>query len=292
MPLVALDEVIGLLFVRSSTETYTEDHVRALSVVAAKLAAFFTMLRAGVELGELARERDEARRAAEAANHVKDQFLALVSQQLRTPLGAVLECVDTLRSTTADPAARAHAIDELERQVEMQVKLVDDILVMGSTGSARVHLDPSISGKGPGPSADDRLLTGVRVLLVDHDLEIRESFQSVLDAYGAEVITAASAPEALAAFDRSRPDVLLFGDLAMHGDSAYDLIREVTARTSPLPIVSISAWRTDEQERALPAGVRLHLIKPLDIGVLVDTVARLAGRTQATASRANGPSRD
>ena len=66
VPLVGLDEVIGMLLVRSSATEYTEEHLRALSVVAAKLAAYITLRGASAELAELARERDEARRAAEA----------------------------------------------------------------------------------------------------------------------------------------------------------------------------------------------------------------------------------
>ncbi len=49
VPLVGLDEVIGLLLVRSST-VYTEQHLRALSVVAAMLAAYFITLRDRTEL--------------------------------------------------------------------------------------------------------------------------------------------------------------------------------------------------------------------------------------------------
>jgi hypothetical protein len=47
VPLVGLDNVIGLLFVRRSVGEYAADDVRALSVIAAQLAAYFTMLSAG-----------------------------------------------------------------------------------------------------------------------------------------------------------------------------------------------------------------------------------------------------
>ena len=75
MPLVGLDEVIGILLVRSSVTEYTEEHLRALSVVAAKLAAYITIRGASAELAELARERDEARRAVDAARAAKDELL-------------------------------------------------------------------------------------------------------------------------------------------------------------------------------------------------------------------------
>ena len=140
VPLIGLDEVIGLVFVRSSAVEYTEEHLRALSVVAAKLAAYVLMLRARAELAELARERDEARRAAEAANRAKDEFLALVSHELKTPLSSILAWAHVLRSTD-DAAARAHAIDEVERSVHAQTKLVDGILELACIASAEVRLD-------------------------------------------------------------------------------------------------------------------------------------------------------
>src|SRR6185369_10063596 len=132
VPLIGLDEVIGLLFVRSSAaEEYNEEHVRALSVVASTRA----------ELVELARERDEARRAAEAANRAKDDFLALVSHELKTPLTSILAWSHVLRSSTDDAAARLRASDELERNVMAQSKLIDDILDLACIASADLRLN-------------------------------------------------------------------------------------------------------------------------------------------------------
>src|SRR6185369_675431 len=142
VPLIGLDEVIGLLFVRSSSvDEYNEEHVRALSVVASTLAAYLTTLRARAELVELARERDEARRAAEAANRAKDDFLALVSHELKTPLTSILAWSHVLRSSTDDAAARLRASDELERNVMAQSKLIDDILDLACIASADLRLN-------------------------------------------------------------------------------------------------------------------------------------------------------
>jgi len=102
----------------------------------------------------------------------------------------------------------------------------------------------------------------------------------VLHDYGAEVTAVATATEALVALERSRPDVMLFGDLALQGEIAYDLMRAVTARAAPLPVASISSWRAEDREREMAAGFRLHLAKPIDIGALVDAVADLTGRSE------------
>ena len=79
---------------------YSEDHLRALSVIAAKLAAYITIRGASAELAELARERDEARRAVEAAHDAKDELLELVSSELRTPLPLARATTAASRSRT------------------------------------------------------------------------------------------------------------------------------------------------------------------------------------------------
>ena len=124
MPLVGLDEVIGLLFVRSSATEYTEEHLRALSVVAAKLAAYITIRGASAELAELARERDEARRAVEAASDAKDELLALVSRSS-----------GSLLLPTGD-----RALDELDQRIQAQAQRLDDLLGQARLASAELRL--------------------------------------------------------------------------------------------------------------------------------------------------------
>ena len=112
VPLVGLDEVIGILLVRSSATEYSEEHLRALSVIAAKLAAYITIRGASAELAELARERDEARRAVEAARDAKDELLELVSSELKSPLRATEDgALDEHRAKNpgAGPAPRRPA---------------------------------------------------------------------------------------------------------------------------------------------------------------------------------------
>jgi two-component system CheB/CheR fusion protein len=76
--------------------------------------------------GLLSRET-EARREAEEANLVKDEFLATLSHELRTPLSTILAWVQVLR-LRADGAKAKDAIAAIERSVRAQTQLIEDLL--------------------------------------------------------------------------------------------------------------------------------------------------------------------
>jgi PAS domain S-box-containing protein len=87
----------------------------------------------------------ESRRAhgeAEAANRVKDEFLATLSHELRTPLNAVLGWAHILRGKHDDPDTR-HALDVIERNAIAQARLIDDLLDVSRiiTGKIRLQME-------------------------------------------------------------------------------------------------------------------------------------------------------
>ena len=141
VPLVGLDSVIGVLFVDRAEGAYDEQHLRALSVVAAKLAAYFSMLHAFNREAQRTEELAQARRTAEAADRAKDEFLALVSHELRTPLNSILAWADALRSKDTAQADRMRAVEAIERAVRAQAKLVADLLDLSCITAATLRLD-------------------------------------------------------------------------------------------------------------------------------------------------------
>ena len=141
VPLVGLDEVIGVFFVRRAKGAYGAGHLRALSVIGAKLAAYLTMLRARTEAAERTRQLEEAKRAAEAANRAKDEFLALVSHELKSPLSSTLNWAHVLRSKGTGKAERDRALEAIERNVRAQTKLIDDLLDLSCVATAELRLD-------------------------------------------------------------------------------------------------------------------------------------------------------
>ena len=86
--------------------------------------------------------------AAQAADRVKDAFLATLSHELRTPLNATLGWVQLLRRRMGNPAERDRALDVIERNTRAQVQVVGDLLDVSRliTGQLRLASAPVALG--------------------------------------------------------------------------------------------------------------------------------------------------
>ncbi|MBV8884411.1 MAG: PAS domain-containing protein [Chroococcidiopsidaceae cyanobacterium CP_BM_RX_35] len=87
----------------------------------------------------LVREQ-EARRQAEVANRTKDEFLAVVSHDLRTPLSAILGWAELLRMRQFDPGMISQAIKSIERNAKAQKQLIEDLLDTTRIVQGQMHL--------------------------------------------------------------------------------------------------------------------------------------------------------
>jgi PAS domain S-box-containing protein len=430
----------GLFFGHPSEGVFNESHEQIVSSLAAQAAV-------AIDNSRLHERAQRSLAAAEMANRVKDEFLATVSHELRTPLTAIVGWVHLLRTGTLTAADQARAIDTVERSVNAQRRIIDDILDVSRiiSGKLRLELVPvdlvssveaateslrplidsrqinlvrlfesallvlgdagrlqqvawnlvsnaikysprggrvTVSARRVGSSAElcvsdngegidpaflphvfDRFrqadssttrqhggiglglsivrhltelhggtvearseglgkgstfvvriplssvaatvpettsaraeasiaeptagalpdLKGVRVLVVDDEHDTRVVLTTILSRAGSQVITAASADEALSVVDSSPPDVIV-SDIGMPGEDGYSFMRRLRARQAQeggaIPAAALTAYaRAEDRLRCLAAGFHTHVAKPVTPIELVTAVASLAGRS-------------
>jgi len=160
-------------------------------------------------------------------------------------------------------------------------------------GRQHPRSSPSRPAAAPFPGAD---LAGIKVLVVDDQPEALELLRRVLEDSRAEVRVAGSAAEALALVESERPDVLV-SDIGMPEVDGYELLRRVRelgpGRGGALPAIALTAFaRSEDRTRALRAGFRVHVAKPVDPAELLATVASVIDRVEAGARAAGAPAPD
>src|SRR2546429_228905 len=126
-------------------------------------------------------------------------------------------------------------------------------------------------------------LEGLDVLVVEDDNDTRELLRVVLETRGKTVRTTSSVPEALIAYDQSRPDVLV-ADIGMPEYNGYTLIGRVRARDRErgqhiVPAIALTAYSTAiDRDTMLTAGFQVHMPKPFDPEQLICAIADLAAQ--------------
>ena len=137
----------------------------------------------------------------------------------------------------------------------------------------------SDSGTNPPPPR----LDGLRVLVVDDEVDALGLVREALCEWGADVHTAGSVGEAMDKFESVRPDVVV-SDIGMPGEDGYSFVRRIRARSASdggrTPAVALTAYaRAEDAQRAFAAGYQMHVPKPASPEKLVNVVANLGGRS-------------
>lgn len=125
-------------------------------------------------------------------------------------------------------------------------------------------------------------LNGIRVLIVDDDIDTCEMLTFALNLLGAETHALNSASEAFATIADWQPDVLL-SDINMPDEDGYALLGKLRASSengAHIPAIALTALaRPEDSEQALSAGFQLYLSKPVDIEELAEAIAVLAKKS-------------
>ena len=111
----------GLFFGHEKPGVFTARDEKIILGVAAQAAA-------AMDAAHTHQAEQQARASAEQANQAKDLFLAALSHELRTPLTPVLAILSSLREDAAIPEALAEDLETIRRNVELEARLIDDLL--------------------------------------------------------------------------------------------------------------------------------------------------------------------
>src|SRR5262249_45064613 len=125
-------------------------------------------------------------------------------------------------------------------------------------------------------------LQGLTAMVIENEPETLCKVGEAVQEYGASVILASSAAEALVQLNHNRPDVLI-SDVSMPETDAFELMREIRAGLPPesgeIPAVALSADDgADDRNKSLQAGYRAHITKPVAVQDLVAVLAEVAKR--------------
>ncbi|HEY9624737.1 MAG TPA: PAS domain S-box protein [Crinalium sp.] len=139
VPLRSQDEILGVIsFVSAeSGRRYDERDLK----IAEELARRASL---AIDNARLYRAAQRDRAQAEAANRIKDEFLAVLSHELRTPLNPILGWTTLLRSREYDHTTVHRALETIERNARLQTQLIEDLLDISRIlqGKLRLNIAP------------------------------------------------------------------------------------------------------------------------------------------------------
>jgi PAS domain S-box-containing protein len=144
-PLIADNRVLGTLsFGTRGRSSFDPGELDLMRTLCDQVASAVERSRLIEELRQRSREAQEAREAAEEANRIKDQFLATLSHELRTPLTPVLLIAQALETDPRVPAELHRDIERMRRNVELEARLIDDLLDLTRIARGKIQLHSEV----------------------------------------------------------------------------------------------------------------------------------------------------
>jgi PAS domain S-box-containing protein len=122
-------------------------------------------------------------------------------------------------------------------------------------------------------------LSGLKILVVDDDADMREFLPFMLELYGATVTSVASAIAALTALSQFQPN-LLISDIGMPEMDGYMLMRQIRSlepeQGGTIPAIALTAYAGEmDYQQAIAVGFQQHISKPVDPEELIKAIGSL-----------------
>ena len=220
LPLMASGQPIGVLAFHFTAPVKFDEEYQALLVSIAQHCA------QALDRARLYESAQKARTEAEAANRLKDEFVSIVSHDLRTPLNAMLGWTALLQKGTLPPTITARALQSIHDNATRQAKLIDDLL-------------------------DFSRITGGRMALEHDKIDLRDLLRNVIES-----MVPATAAKRIELQFLAAPDATVLGDIRRLEQVFFNLIGNAVKFTDEGGRIDVSircengtskcAWPTPE----------------------------------------------
>ncbi|MFL6279108.1 MAG: ATP-binding protein [Vicinamibacterales bacterium] len=188
LPLFASGQPIGVLAFHFTAPVKFDEEYQALLVSIAQHCA------QALDRARLYESAQKARTEAEAANRLKDEFVSIVSHDLRTPLNAMLGWTALLQKGSLAPSITARALQSIHDNATRQAKLIDDLL-------------------------DFSRITGGRMALDRDEIDLRDLLRNVIES-----MVPATAAKRIELQFSAAPDAVILGDIRRLEQVFFNLI--------------------------------------------------------------------
>lgn len=224
------------------------------------------------ELEQSARALAASHARAEGAYRAKNQFLARMSHNIRTPMNGVLGMMTALAQTALD-APQRHQL-KLAREAGDELRtLIDEIIDIADADADDPQ--PPVTGPTPDSKAEKLplIVAGRRPrIMVAEDIETNQIvLASMLDSIGCDHLVVGNGEQALAAARLGSIDAILMDVQmpVMDGAEATRQIRQIGGAAGTVPIIGVTAQAIQsEREALLRAGMDECLAKPITVPLL------------------------
>ncbi|HMF75537.1 MAG TPA: response regulator [Bryobacteraceae bacterium] len=242
--------------------------------------------------------------SAEAANKIKGEFLATMSQEIRTPINGVIGMTG-LALTTALSMEQKEYLEGVKSSASSLLKIVDDTLDFSGLEAGKLRPEPpaafEVPAKPEQPAAESAPalaqsgVISMRILLVEDNAINQRLAVRLLEKHGYHVTVAGNGREALQTlkhvdwnFDAVLMDIQM---PEMDGLEATQEIRKAESSGSRhLPIIAVTAHALKrDRERCLAAGMDDYISKPIDSKLLLGVLREIAAKKSTLL--ADSPSR-
>jgi signal transduction histidine kinase len=216
VPLLVKSAPIGVLAFHFTAPVNFDDEYRALLVSVAQDCA------QALDRARLYESAQLARAEAEAANRLKDEFVSIVSHELRSPLNAILGWTSMLLRGAVEPALASRALQSVHDNATRQARLIEELLDFSRVASGRLPL-------------------------VREEIDVRDLLRGVVEALIPDTVAKGVSLELAPV-----PPARVFGDLRRLEQVFFNLLGNALKFTPPAGRIMVSVQR---QEAAIEVQV-------------------------------------